>query len=85
MSQPNFNMVLGCEKHDDGHIDINEGIFGVLDEKLKKIGTGIVILARNNTECRCRRTSKCSVECPWARSGIQSGHIISYQRKGIKI
>jgi hypothetical protein len=73
------------EPFNDGCIDITAGVFGVLDEELRKVKKVITIPARANTDCKCRQTSKCNVNCPRAITGFQSGYKISYQRKGMRI
>lgn len=73
-------ITLGCDKIlENGHIDVDEGIFGVLDEKLIRIKSGNIIPASENTSCKCRRTPRCNIDCPSSVYGIVAGGKISYR------
>lgn len=70
-----FITTLGCDRVlGNGHINIDEGIFGILEEKLAQIRTGHIIPARDNTSCKCRRTAKCNIDCKNAIHVIVSGY-----------
>jgi len=78
-----INVVLGCDYlKDNGHIDIDTGIFGILNEKLRQVHKGIILPAFNNTQCSNRRTSKCDVNCHKAVTVYQVGSHWSPQQKG---
>lgn len=81
----NFIVTLGCDKTTTGHVDTKAGVFGVLDERFRgRIPLGVIVPAKENTDCTHRRTSQCNVACPRARTGYQSssGYRVSYQQKG---
>ncbi len=80
----NVNVVLGCNYlRSYGHVDIDAGIFGALtDEVLNFIKLGKILPVRNNTACKDRGTSNCSVNCPNAVTVYQVGHHWSPQQKG---
>ena len=81
-----MQIVLGCSKVlSEGHINSDAGIFGILNERIKKLRTGAVIPAKDNTSCRCRRTPRCSIDCKNSIYGIRSGHRISYRNKDVRI
>ncbi len=83
MAQGSINIVLGCNYlKDNGHIDIDAGIFGILEEKLNPVLKGIVIPAKNNTACKCRMTKKCNVNCHKAVTVYQIGSHWSPLQKG---
>jgi len=84
MSPGAVNVALGCDYlTDNGHVDIDAGIFGALTEEvLRPVRKGIVLPVKNNTACKCRKTSKCSVNCPRAITVYQVGHHWSPQQKG---
>lgn len=76
-------VTLGCDRIlEEGHIDIDAGIFGVLEEKLTRIKTGEIIPARINTSCKCRLTSKCNIDCTNAVHCIVAGGKVSYRKIG---
>lgn len=78
-------VTLGCDKTTTGHVDTKAGVFGVLDEKFRgRISLGVIVPAKENTDCAHRRTSQCNVACLRARTGYQSssGYRVSYQQKG---
>jgi len=78
----NLIITLGCNKVTNGHIDTKVGIFGVLDERFRKILLGKTIPARENTDCAHRRSAQCNVDCLRARTGYQSDWKVSWQQKG---
>ncbi len=83
IAQGNINITLGCDYlKDNGHIDINAGIFGVLTEELKQVHKGIILPAINNTSCSHRRTKHCNVNCHKAVTVYQTGHHWSPLTKG---
>lgn len=79
-----INVILGCKKSDTGHININAGIFGILEESLK-ITNKRIIPAKENTDCPNRRSSVCNIDCPSAITGYQAGHSISFLQLGKRI
>ena len=76
-----FNVVLGC-KHAPSHINPFAGIFGVLEERLKKLERVEPIPARESVACPHRRTAQCNQDCPKAVYGIMSTGKISWQNIG---
>lgn len=78
-------VTLGCCKTTTGHVDPKAGMFGVLEERFRRVKLGRIVPARDNTDCAHRRTAQCNVMCPKARTGYQIGHKVSYQRKGRRI
>lgn len=84
MAQGNINIALGCNYlKDNGHIDETFGIFGVLEEAFTPVLRGIILPAKNNTECRMTRGTKiCDVNCYKAVTVYQVGSKWSPQNKG---
>lgn len=81
--EDNMIITLGCNNVlNDGHINSNGGIFGVLDESFRRVKTGNIIPAKDNTSCKCRRTKKCNMDCKYSIYGIKSGCKISYRQVG---
>jgi len=77
------NVTLGCDYLiNNGHIDIDGGIFGFFEEKLKQVYKGIVLPVMNNTQCLYRKGGKCSVDCPRAVTVYQVGGHWSPRQKG---
>ena len=75
--------ILGCDYiRSNGQIDEHSGIFGVLDENFRKVKTGNIVPAFNNTRCACRKTKFCSVECKSAVTGFMVGGKISFRNIG---
>jgi len=94
MSQLNINPVLGCIRIPETHIDIDVGMFGILEEKLPVLIRANPIPARNNVTCKCRHKNKivngksvpcCTQDCTYAVYGLQSGHKISYRQEGKRL
>lgn len=83
MAQGAINIALGCNYlTDNGHIDIDAGIFGLLtEEKLKPVLKGIILPAKNNTACIHRQNKQCNVNCHQAVT-VYSGTKWSPQQKG---
>lgn len=77
-----MQIVLGCDR--GGHINPAAGIFGILEEKFRKIKRN-PIPARSNTSCACRRTSKCKQDCIHAVYGIRAGFKISWRIPGLTL
>lgn len=89
--QSTINNVLGCIRFPDTHIDIDAGMFGILEEKLPVLIRTNPIPARNNVTCKCRHKYKivnnksipcCTQDCRYATYGLQSGSKVSYMQKG---
>jgi len=81
-----FITTLGCDRVlGNGHIDIDKGIFGILDEKLTQVKTGHIIPAKENTSCKCRRTAKCNIDCKNAIHTIVSGSKFVTRRIGTRV
>jgi hypothetical protein len=73
-------ITLGCSNVlSNGHINIDSGIFGVLDEKVVRVKTDTIIPASENTSCKCRRSARCNINCHHAIYGINSIGKISYR------
>lgn len=76
-------VTIGCDRIlEDGHIDPSQGIFGVLDEKLNRVKSGEIIPARINTSCKCRNTSRCSIDCVNAVHCVIVLGKVSYRNPG---
>jgi len=83
MTQGMVNVTLGCDYlKSNGHINIDGGIFGCLEEKLRQVYRGLVLPAMNNTQCPDRKGGKCSVNCSQAVTVYQVGCHWSPQQKG---
>lgn len=81
-----FITTIGCKRVlGDGHIDINGGLFGVLEEKLRRVVTGSIIPAKANASCKCRLTSVCNIDCVHAVHCIISGGNVSYRNLNAKM
>jgi hypothetical protein len=81
-----FRITLGCSNVlNDGHVDSSSGIFGVLEEKIRRVKTGNIIPAKDNTSCKCRRTARCNSDCQHSVYGIKSGFKISYRQEGKRL
>ena len=75
-----FITTLGCKNVlGDGHIDITKGIFGILEEKLRRVKIETIIPAKANTSCKCRTTARCNIDCEHAVHCTISGGNISYR------
>jgi hypothetical protein len=77
-----MEVVLGCT-YTTGHINQHAGIFGVLIERFRPMKKSPII-AHTNTECKCRKTSRCSTDCPSSVYGI-SGSKLSFRNRGARI
>jgi hypothetical protein len=79
-----FQVILGCI-HSTGHVDPSAGILGVLHEgKFPSLIRHSPILAHDNTQCKCRRTSKCNSDCRHSVYGI-AGSKLSFINKGMRM
>jgi hypothetical protein len=79
----NVTPVLGCDyNRSTGHIDENAGSFAPLTEGFRRVKTGNIVPAINNTRCACRGSKHCSVNCPSAVSGYSCGGRISFHNVG---
>lgn len=82
-----FHITMGCEKTvlQNGSIN-NTGLFEVFKqtEPFRKVKKHIIIPAKDNTACSCRRTSVCNQACPNAVYAIL-GTTISYRKEGKRI
>jgi len=75
--------IIGCDCiRSNGNINQTAGIFGVLDEGFRRVKTGNIVPAINNTRCACRGKSQCSVNCPSAVSGWVVGGRVSFKNVG---
>ncbi len=73
-------ITLGCSNIlTEGHIDSSGGVFGVLDESFRRVRIEYIMPAKDNTSCKCRRTSRCNIDCKYSIYGIKSGFKISYR------
>jgi len=74
-----FITTLGCKRVlNNGHVDPDSGIFGVLEEKLVRVISGNIIPAKSNASCKCRLTEICNIDCVHAIHCIISGGSVSY-------
>ncbi len=81
-----FITTIGCNRVlGNGHIDPSAGLFGVLEEKLVRVITGITIPAKSNASCKCRLTSVCNIDCVHAVHCIISGGNVSYRNLNAKM
>lgn len=78
-----FQVILGCT-HTNGHVDFKAGIFGILEERVRKLLRSEPIPARENTDCPHRRGAQCNQDCPKAVYGILSGKL-SWRKEGAYI
>ena len=75
--------IQGCDYiRSNGQIDEKSGIFGVLEEGFKKVKTGNIVPAHNNTKCAFRRTKHCNSDCKSAVYGLMVSGRISFRQNG---
>ncbi len=70
-------------RYSTGHICPTDGIFGVLTERFKFLRKH-PIPARTNTDCSCRGTKKCNINCTEAIHTVV-GTKYSLMNKGASI